>query len=306
MTQHLIHIGWPKAGSSFLQAWFARHPELRYVPNGIAGFHDVLGMARVLDEPFRYLVTSAEQLAVPPVPGGMAVREGDVRPAAPIAVRQEAVCGLLKTLFPGSRILIVTRGFRSLLRSGHSQAVRMGLAMSLDARLASFRGQPDTGADRHHHFDHVIGLYRAAFGEENVIVLPFELIRDDEARFLEILEERLGLSHAGIRIGPVNESLTPEELYWYPVISRAVSGAASMLGERAHGAVHRRYAWFTLHNRLRPLVGVLSRIQPGRGVTEADFPPGYGLHCKGNADSLRDDPLYAPYAAEYLWTEDPG
>ena len=304
MTQHLIHIGWPKAGSSFLQEWFTRHPELRYVPDGIAGFRDVLEMARVLDEPFRYLVTSNEQLAVPPEPGGMPVREGDVHSAVPVAVRQEAVCNLLRTLFPGSRILIITRGFGSLLRSGHSQAVRMGLAMSLEARLASFRGLPDTGAHRHHHFDHVIGLYRAAFGEENVIVLPFELIRDDEARFLSILEERLGLSHAGIRIGRVNESLTPEELYWYPVISRAVSSGASALGERARRKIYHGYVWLTLHNRLRPLVRVLSRIRPGRRVTEADFPPGYGLHCKGNAESLRGDPLYAPYAAEYLWTED--
>lgn len=280
MPRHLIHIGWPKAGSSFLQAWFARHPELRYVPNGIAGFRDVLGMSRVLDEPYRYYVTSAEQLA-----------------------RHDDACDTLRTLFPDSRVLIMTRGFRALVRSGHSQAVRMGLPRSLKAHLESFRGQPDTGR-RHHHFDHTIALYRAAFGAENVIVLPFELLRDDEARFLWTLEERLGLSHAGIRIGRVNESLTPEELYWYPVISRMVSGATSLLGERMHRRLYGRYVGITLHNRLRPLIRVLAKASPGRRVTENDFPPGYGLHCAGNADSLRDDPLYAPYAADYLWTEE--
>jgi hypothetical protein len=100
-------------------------------------------MTRVLDEPFRHLMTSQEQFAVPPGPGGMPVREGDVRPATSVAVRQEAL-------------------------------------------------QP------------------------------------------------------------------PEDAV------------------------------------------------PGRRVIEADFPPGYGLRCKGNADSLRNDPLYAPYAAEYLWNEDQG
>lgn len=300
MTEHLIHIGWPKAGSTFLQEWFARHPELRYVPYGVAGFRSVLEMAASgPDDRFRYGVTSNEQFAVP---GTIPLRKSDAGPPDPVHVRQEAVCTLLKTLFPGSRILIITRGFGSLLRSGHSQAVRMGLAMSLQARLDSYARVPG-GGERHHHFDYVIGLYRAAFGADNVIVLPFELIRDDEARFLSILEERLGLSHAGIRVGRVNESLTPEELYWYPQISRVVSGTASVLGERAYRAIYHRYVWFTLGNRLKPLIRALSWVQPGRRVTEADFPPAYGHHCRGNADSLRGDPLYAPYAAEYLWTE---
>jgi len=34
MAKHLIHIGYPKAGRTFLQAWFQQHPELCYVPEG--------------------------------------------------------------------------------------------------------------------------------------------------------------------------------------------------------------------------------------------------------------------------------
>lgn len=294
MARHLIHIGWPKAGSSFLQEWFARHPELHYVPSGLAGFRNTLEVARLLDERYRYYVTSEEQLASPPPsPAGESVVQ-----------RQDAVCAFLRDVFPNSRVLIITRGFRSLVRSGHSQLVRMGLTQSIEAFHQSFRGRPATDEHRHYHFDRVIAIYREAFGAENVIVLPFELLRDDEAKFLATLEDRLGLEHREIRIGRVNESLTPQELYWYPMISRAVSGTASVLGERARGVIWRRYMSLTLRNRLRPLVRVLARIRPGRGVTEADFPPHYALHCAGNADSLRDDPLYAPYAADYLWTEE--
>jgi hypothetical protein len=306
MTQHLIHIGWPKAGSSFLQEWFARHPELHYSPNGIAGFSDVLGLARVLEMPYRYHVTSAENLAVPSPNAGHA-HPGGGRPGPPqrdaIQPRQAAVCTLLSALFPGSRVLIVTRGFRSLVRSGYSQGVRMGFPSRPASRSAP-GGAPQTGAVRPHHYDYVIGLYRAAFGAENVIVLPYELLRDDQARFLATLEERLGLEHVEIPIGRVNESLTPEELYWYPVISRAVSAVTMTIGERAYRTIYPRYVWLTFHNRLRPLVRVLSRIRPGRRVTEAYFGPRYGLQFAGQAESLRGDPLYAPYADDYLWTEE--
>jgi hypothetical protein len=37
-ADHLIHIGYPKAGSTFLQESFASHPELAYRKGAIAGF----------------------------------------------------------------------------------------------------------------------------------------------------------------------------------------------------------------------------------------------------------------------------
>ncbi|MGH2941655.1 MAG: hypothetical protein ACRDLN_02605 [Solirubrobacteraceae bacterium] len=38
---HLIHIGVPEAGSTFLQRWFATPPKLGYVEGGPAGFATV-------------------------------------------------------------------------------------------------------------------------------------------------------------------------------------------------------------------------------------------------------------------------
>ena len=46
MTGHLIHIGYAKAGSSFLRSWFAQHPQLAYAEGGIAGFPDVHALVR--------------------------------------------------------------------------------------------------------------------------------------------------------------------------------------------------------------------------------------------------------------------
>jgi hypothetical protein len=307
MTQHLIHIGWAKAGSSFLQEWFARHPQLHYAPGGIAGFGNVLEMARTLEMPYRYFVTSAEQLACPnPYVGELhlGLARGEPMGAYPMQTRQAEICTRLGTLFPGSRILIVTRGFRGLARSGYSQTIKNGRVTSLREHFELRRGSPQTGVYRKRDFDYVIGLYRAAFGAENVIVLPYELLRDDQAKFLAILEERLGLEHADIEIGRVNESLTPEELYWYPKISRVVSATASRLGDRAFRKIYSRYVGVTLRNGLRPMIRVLARIKPSGRITDADFPPISVDNFAGKAESLRGDPLYAPYADDYLWTEE--
>jgi|GEM_PF-5080405 len=41
MRGHLIHIGFPKSGSTFLQEWFRQHPQLFYAPGGLGGFYNV-------------------------------------------------------------------------------------------------------------------------------------------------------------------------------------------------------------------------------------------------------------------------
>lgn len=305
MTRHLLHIGFPKAGSTFLQAWFERHPELRFVDGGLGGFRNVFELARPSAGACKYFVTSREDLTAPREGAGespFGVAFEWMTHAERMREHRAAVCASLKALFPGSLVLIVTRGFMGSVRSGYSQYVRMGGHLGpFSTSYGDVREDALNYISAFYDFDHVIGLYAGAFGEENVIVLPYELLRDDEARFLATLESRLGLSHVDIRLGRLNPSLSPEELYWYPVISRAVSSAASMLGAAGHRRVYGWYVGKTLDNRLSPLVRLLSRLRPGRRVTAADFPEEMLDGCKGKASRLEGDPLYAPYAAEYLW-----
>lgn len=303
MARHLIHIGYPKAGSSFLQAWFERHPDLRYAPGGLGGFYNVFEMARPSTRPYRYFVSSFEGLATPhESAGGIRLDFGGAAPARPDRVKddQRGVRDLLRAFFPDSRVLIVTRGFKGMIASAYSQSVRMGgrlhpagMCRELAARLMH---------DDQHYFDYdyLIGLYGQAFGEQNLIVLPYELLRDDAGKFLAILEARLGIAHIEFEPGRVNPSLSPQELYWYPLISRAVSSAASRLGPARHRRIYGWYVRRTLANRFSGLVKLLARVRPGRQVTAADFPDDVLVHCEGRAERLRHDALYAPYAADYL------
>lgn len=306
MAEHLIHVGYPKAGSTFLQAWFERHPEIRYAHGGVGGFRDVYAMCRMPDPGCSYYVTSAEGLSTPHgSTGGLQLEGGGGGDGLPERIKdaQADVCALLKTLFPESRVLVVTRGFRDIVVSGYSQYVRSGGTEDLEGMCSALAGRLADDAAHYYDFDYLVGLYREAFGAERVIVLPYELLRDDQARFLAVLEERLGLEHREVRVGRVNASLSPEELYWYPVVSRAVSAAAERLGPRG-GRWYRRYAQLVFGGRLRPLARALARARPGRRVAGGGALERVLALCAGRAELLRGDPLYAPYAAEYLWEED--
>ena len=307
MARHLIHVGYPKTGSTFLQAWFERHPELCYSPGGLGGFHSVYEIARPSSQgAYKYYVTSCEELSTPHEGAGDA--RWDFEYAEPVRMnrakeRQAAVCSALRSLYPGSRVLIVTRGFKEMIISGYSQIVRMGGRLHLGGMCRELSECLRSSDDHYLDFDYYLRLYGEAFGEENLIVLPYELLRDDQDRFLATLEERLGIGHAEVKIGRLNPSLSPEELYWYPLISRAVSAAASRLGDARFQKIYRRYAGLVLNNRLRPLIKVLRLLRPDGRITEADFDDDILLYCRGKATLLKERPLYAPYAAEYLWEE---
>jgi len=56
-----------------------------------------------------------------------------------------------------------------------------------------------------------------------------------------------------------------------------------------------------MENKLRGVIKVLRLLKPDRRITDADFSVEMLHSCLGKATRLKDHPLYAPYAAEYLW-----
>lgn len=307
MTQHLLHIGYPKSGSTFLQAWFAEHRELCFKQGGLAGFDNVYELARPSDRTYKYYVTSFEGLSTPHESAGrIRLDFGGAEPEREDRVKenQATVCSLLKKLYPGSRVLVVTRGFAAMIVSAYSQSVRMGGRLHPEGMCRKLAERLQNDASHYYDYDYLLRLYADAFGEENLIVMPYELLRDDQSRFLAVLEEQLGLEHAEIKLGQINPSLSPEELYWYPLISRAVSAAASRLGTARFRRVYRWYVGKTLDNRLHLLIEALRLLQPGRKITKSDFPSDILRYFEGKATRLKDNPLYAPYVAEYLLADE--
>lgn len=296
MTRHLLHVGYPKTGSTFLQRWFEAHPQLAYVEGGIAGFRDVYAIARdnaVAHDPPLYRVTSAEVLTAPILDAGKPVIEYKRVFNLQMATAQLQVCSTLAGLFADATVLIVTRGFRSMILSTLSQYVRTGGDADLLQMVRTAHEQRDQRFLESWDYDTLIAAYQSAFGADNVIVVPYELLRDDANAFLRTLAGRLGIDPVPATPERVNESLSPVELYWYPRLTRVMRRIPA---RRLRAA----YVDAALYNRLRRPIAVLQRLRPGTPFTVESIPVGLVEMFRGRAESLRGNPLYAPYAADYL------
>ena len=202
---------------------------------------------------------------------------------------------MLAELFPNARILLVTRGFRSMIRSVYAEWVRRGL----DLEIAEFceRMAETIGGDLL-DYDHLISLYQRAFGADRVLILPYELLRDDPAAFIGELESWLGLDHFPPDPERVNAAISAQELYWFPRISRVARllPIPAALRTRLRNNFHILAEKLHLRRGLR----VVARVSPHLSVTQEAIPDDQVERCRGKAERLRPNPLFSRYAEEYL------
>jgi hypothetical protein len=289
---HLIHIGFPKCASTFIQKWFEANPQVLYRHWSLAGMHNVFDLLEDLDgsDALRCRVTSAEQLSCPHPAG----RDGviDLDRLDERRDRATRVCKLLGNLYPEAHILVVTRGFSDVLRSGFSEYIRSGADVTWEEfasyDLASFE------RDNSFDYDFIIELYRSQFAGR-VTILPFELLTQDRRTFLGRIEASMGLDAFEPEVAEANPSLRPDELYWYPRISkliRKVPGRLSYLGLGFHRRMIRSGRW-------HPVLRVLRVIQ-GKRENQTEIPQDYIDGLTASASLLAQEELYQPFREAYL------
>lgn len=294
---HLIHIGYAKAGSTFLQRWFEAHPDLAYSAGGLAGYRSVYALAAEAATGAgdgRWRVTSCENLAAPQADAGLQLVDYERAMRSSWAERQSAARARLLRTFPDAHILIVTRGFRSMILSSYSQYVRSGGSQDFETL---------NQGDRANHpwdFDALIQGYRKDFGEARVIVLPYELLRDDPARFTASLESRLGIAAFPAKRETVNPSLSPVEMRWYPRLSRRIERLP--VGAALRRRLQARYFAAVDKGRLAGLVRLMQHLRPAPPFASHLIDDDLLGGMRGRSGSLARDPIYRPYAADYLFS----
>lgn len=289
---HLIHIGYPKTGSSLLRRWMAAHPQLQYADRGIAGFHNILEAAALSAAPrdgVLYHVTSSEVLALPHIFAGRRHVDYERVKTTSMAKAQARACAMLAALFPSAHVLIITRGFRSMILSSYSQYIRSGGHASLEE---AFEGGWEAW-----NYDYLIHLYSDAFADR-VIVMPYELLRDDQETFTRALENRLGLEHLAMLPDRVNPALSPVDLAWYPRLTRLVRSLP--VGEIIRSALYALHVHAMLTNRYGGLFAMLQRVHPIPPIMAADLDDKILEAFVGKAECFRNNPLFAPYHSDYL------
>lgn len=300
-SRHLIHPGFAKAGSTFLQEWFSRHPRMRFCPHHLGGFRDVFELAetaRDVDaEPWRYYVTSNELLGSGgSIPHGCPLFAFRMLADADLRAGQRSVCAILHDEYPQARVLIVTRGFAGIVRSLYSQYVRLGGSREFAGFLARYGPMLEQWLD----VDHVVGLYRAAFGDR-VLVLPFEWLREDARGFVGAIEAFLELDRVEDAIpGVRNPSLGPAELYWYARASRElVAPVLDRLPPARAGKLYGAYAFKVLASpRLADGARWLAHRLGHRA--DLDIPSGWLERFRGRASCLAASAPHRPYLDDYL------
>jgi len=288
MTAHLLHVGYPKTGTNYIRRWFAAHPELAFAHGGIGGFYDVYAMA-MLDPtpPPAWRVTSLENFVLPkPTPD-----DPENTAVSAWVEGRKRVCARLADFFPGAHVLIVTRGYAGMFLSSYSQYVRSGGVLTIEQlRLRGVGDWLD--------YEGAQVEYRAAFGADHVVILPYELLRDHPRAFFDALAARLGIAAHDAPSGRSNRSLSPVELAWYPHLAEQIDRwpLPGFVKRRAR----RRLARFAFGNRLERPIAWLQSWRPLPPVSPEMLSPEELRQQFPAPAALRDLAEYQPYLADYF------
>jgi len=192
MTDHsmpLIHVGYPKALSSWMQKWLFT-PE-----NGFCKTLDSLTLQLFLIDatPFAFDTAKAKDWIA------KSLRETPDSEYLQQVITGESLVGhthcggynaktnadRLKALCPQAKILIVVREQRAAIRSLYKTFVIWGMPHSIERILKPV--EPNLSPQFHLDFlryDLLVDYYQKLYGKDHVLVLPYELFVEDGASFL--------------------------------------------------------------------------------------------------------------------------
>jgi Sulfotransferase family len=198
----LIHIGYHKTGSSWLQ----RHLFSRKAGAGFTAFD------KGRDGPINRLIVTPNALDFDPHAthsGFMALADRATAKGLTPVVSSERLSGhpltggrdskelaeRLAVVFPDGLVLIVIREQREMLLSTYRQYVKAGGAWSLPQFLdppVDTRTRVPLSDPIHFAYHRLIRTYHRLFGDDRVLVLPYELLRADPGRFVTAIARFAG------------------------------------------------------------------------------------------------------------------
>ena len=297
MSNVLIHIGYIKSGSTYLQRWFEKHPAMFYKFKAITGFygtHDISWYAESTDPMHECFVISSEHLSVWKSDSDIVGMRNGLK-KYDIKAYQQKLRDTLFAIYPTAKVLIVTRGYTSLFQSLYSQDLAIGGTYDYENLLKSmWENFPDL-----FDYSHVIGLYRAKFGDDNVIVLPYELLRADPHAFTAIIEKKMGIKNTyQFTSEKINASLDRKLLRAYRQLSNIIYRSVKPFPYKVQRALYGFYIMQLHRNNIDFLLKFIARvIDKEEGMQGMD---GVLKALEGKAEALRQEELYQPYLKEYL------
>jgi hypothetical protein len=204
MVQPIIHIGYNKTGSTWLQDEVFPKRELGYlsflsiedrtaVYRSIVKQHALHFDGAPILEYYRSKVEDPKNQGLVPVFSAERF-SGDPHSAG---YDTKEIAWRLKELFPGGKVIMVIREQRSMLLSTYKQYVRAGGPRS----MKHYFHPPERGSRRmpmfsfeYFEYDPLIRYYQELFGKDNLLVLPFEWLRKAPQKFIKEILTFSGLA----------------------------------------------------------------------------------------------------------------
>lgn len=192
----VIHIGYPKCASSWLQqvmfadeqtgflaAWGAKSKEVK---KQFVNQDNSLFNADELRRVYNIGLQAATQHNLVPVLSNEHL-SGNL---ANIGWKKEVADRLYST-FPEAKIIIIIREQKSILFSAYGQCIKLGRTPTIEEFFGSIQKGQKTAVDLKRptfkldfvKYDSLIEYYQNIFSKENVLVLPFELLKKDPENF---------------------------------------------------------------------------------------------------------------------------
>lgn len=291
MQQVIIHIGFPRAGSTFLQNYFSLHPDIFFEGN-IAGNYRQTGVVPDIQLPDTsndtHVVISEEQFSVW---NGNVDIVGVRFIMFDVAAHQQKTLKRLHELFPQSKVLIVTRGFKETVRSMYAQYVRVGGVL----KFTEFQNEYAGALAEFYNYDRVIEFAEQIFGAQQVLVFPFELLLESPEKFLRKMEQEFGLKPHPVSTEKMNASLSEGEAVSYRKISNVVFNAISWLPCNWQKTIYGSYVSLLYQGRLSWLQKILSDKDEEKNEAAKETL----LRFKGKAQQLVCLPGFASYKKAY-------
>lgn len=206
----LIHIGYHKTASSWLQRRvFPNAPSLHYA----AGPHEPGSPLRNLffeTNSFDYDPDKARKFLEPRIkdPGDrVPVISHERFSGGPYSGGHDSklTAHRLHEIFPDARILLVIREQSDMLLSMYKQYIQAGGGASFSQFITPRTGAGSIASFRLDYLEYhrLIGCYQRLFGADDVLVLPYEILRRDPADFLSrigaFLDADLGPPDSGLQ-----------------------------------------------------------------------------------------------------------
>jgi hypothetical protein len=203
MLPTIVHIGYHKTGTSFLQNVFAVHPRVAYASRE-AVRQQLLDIAplrfdiEVLQDWLSGLSNDAQALGKCCLVLSEEELSGNIHTDGNGGFVQKVVADRFYAANPQAQIVVVVRNQADAIESAYRQYVKMGGALSANAYVRSENRRvrryrfPQFSLE-HFEYDVLVDYYRRLFGAERVHVFIYEKMRRDQHAFLLDLWDRTGI-----------------------------------------------------------------------------------------------------------------